>query len=137
MVLEPIIYPACQCTNVVTKMQDLVKLEEQGWQALSSKGDAAKKFYGSLLTDDAIMVFPDGMLIEGREKILESMGAQPWKSFQMEEPHVISLAENAGVIVYRVTAQREGSNTYVALISSTYALREGKWKLVVHQQTPV
>lgn len=76
MVLEPVICPACQCTNVVTKMQDLVKLEEQGWQALSSKGDAAKKFYGSLLTDDAIMVFPDGMLIEGREKILESMGAQ-------------------------------------------------------------
>lgn len=117
-------------------MQDLVKLEEQGWQALSS-GDEAKKFYGSLLSDDAIMVFPGGLLIEGREKILESMAAQPWKSFQIEQPHVISLSENAGVILYRVTALREGSNTYVALVSSTYTLREGKWKLVVHQQTPI
>ncbi|ARV62450.1 hypothetical protein BZZ01_30885 [Nostocales cyanobacterium HT-58-2] len=118
-------------------MQELVKLEEQGWQALSSKGDAAKKFYGSLLTEDAIMIFPSGMLVEGREKILESIGAQPWKSFQMKEPHWILLSEKAAVIVYRVTAQREGSNIYVALISSTYALREGKWKLVVHQQTPI
>lgn len=118
-------------------MQDLVKLEEQGWQALSSQGDAAKNFYSSLLTDDAIMVFPGGILVEGREKILESIGTQPWKSFQIEQTHVISLSENVGVIVYRVTAQREGSNTYVALITSTYALREGKWRLVLHQQTSV
>lgn len=118
-------------------MQYLVKLEEKAWQALSSQGDTAKKFYSSLLTDDAIMVFPGGMLVEGREKILESIGTQPWKFFKIEDPHVISLSENAGVIVYRVTAQREGSNTYVALISSTYAFCEGKWKLVVHQQTPV
>ena len=117
-------------------MQDLVKLEEQGWQALSSKGDAAKKFYGSLLTDDAIMVLPDGMLIEGREKILESMGTQPWKSFQIEDPQVISLSENAGVFMYRVTAQREGSEPYVAFISSTYVLNNGMWKLILHQQTP-
>jgi hypothetical protein len=35
-------------------MQDLIELEEQGWRALSTGGDAAKEFYDSLLTDDAI-----------------------------------------------------------------------------------
>ena len=113
-------------------MQNLAELEEQGWEALSSTGDAAQRFYGPLLADDAIMVFPGGLLLEGREKILDSMAAQPWQSHQIEDPHLISLCENAGTLVYRVTAQREGSAPYAALISSTYALRDGQWKLLIH-----
>jgi hypothetical protein len=118
-------------------MNDLMKLEEQGWKALSSEENVAKEFYSSVLTDSAVMVFPGGMLIEGKEKILKSIGSQPWKSFQFEASRVISLSENAAVIVYRVTAQREGSKQYAAIISSAYTLHEGKWKLVLHQQTPV
>jgi hypothetical protein len=117
-------------------MQDLIELEEQGWQALSSELEASKKFYSSVLRDDAIMLFPCGMLIHGKEKILESLATQPWKSFQIEEMQAISLSDNAGVLLYKVTAQREGSNPYVALISSTYVLSDGTWKLVLHQQTP-
>lgn len=116
-------------------MQDLIELEEQGWLALSSEGEASKKFYSSVLHNDVIVLFPGGMLINGKEKILESLAAQPWKSFQIEEPQVISLSENAGVLIYRVTAQREGSDPYVALITSTYLLSDGTWKLILHQQT--
>lgn len=118
-------------------MQVLIELEEQGWQALSSEGEAGKKFYSAVLHDDAIMLFPGGVFINGKEKILESLAAQPWRAFQIEEPQVISLSENAGVLVYRVTAQREGGDPYVALISSTYTLSDGTWKLVLHQQTSV
>jgi hypothetical protein len=118
-------------------MQDLIEIEEQGWQALSTDVEASKKFYSSVLRDDAVMLFPGGTIIEGKEKILQSLAAQPWKSFQIEEPRVIQLSESAGVLVYRVTAQREGSEPYVALINSTYELNGGTWKLVLHQQTPV
>ncbi len=118
-------------------MQYLIELEEQGWQALSTEGDAGKEFYSSVLSNDALMLFPGGMLIDGKEKILESLAAQPWKSYQIDNPRVISLSENIGVLVYRVTAQRESSDPYVALISSTYVLSDGTWKLVLHQQTPV
>lgn len=117
-------------------MQDLIKLEEEGWQALSSEGDAGKRFYRSVLREDAIMLFPGGMVIEGKEKILESLAAQPWASFRIEGPQVISLSENTGVVIYKVTANRENSDPYAALISSTYVLKDGKWKLAVHQQTP-
>ena len=117
-------------------MQDLIDLEEQGWQALSTDVEASKTFYSSVLRDDAVMLFPGGMIIEGREKILQSLAAQPWKSFQIEEPR-ISLSESAEVLVYRVTAQRENSEPYVALINSTYEISGGMWKLVLHQQTPV
>ena len=118
-------------------MQDLIELEAQGWQALCSEGEASKKFYSSVLCNDAVMLFPGGLLIDGKEKILEFLAAQPWKSFQIEVPQVISLSENAGVLVYRITAQREGSDPYVALISSTYVLSDGMWKLALHQQTLV
>ena len=118
-------------------MQDLIDLEEQGWQALSTDVEASKKFYSSILRDDAVMLFPGGMIIEGKKKILQSLDAQPLKSFQIEEPRVISLSESAEVLVYRVIAQREGSEPYVALINSTFELSDGMWKLVLHQQTPV
>jgi hypothetical protein len=118
-------------------MQHLLELEEQGWQALSSDGESGKRFYSSVLRDDAVMLFPGGMLIEGKGNILESLAAVPWKSFLIEEPRVIPLSESAGVLVYRVTAQREVGAPYTALISSTYVRQGGTWKLVVHQQTPV
>lgn len=118
-------------------MQNLIELETQGWEALSKSREAAQEFYRSLLTDDAIMVFPGGILLRGKDEILESIGSQPWKSFQFEEIQTISLAENAGAVIYKVTARREGSATYIALISSLYVLRDGDWKLALHQQTTI
>ncbi|GFE78481.1 hypothetical protein GCM10011487_04810 [Steroidobacter agaridevorans] len=116
-------------------MHELIDLEEQGWRALSSAGDAGKKFYASVLREDAVMLFPGGMRIAGRERILESLGTQPWDSFQIENPTVIPLASNAAALVYTAKAQRKGSEPYVALISSTY-VHDRTWQLVVHQQTP-
>ncbi|MBD2256117.1 nuclear transport factor 2 family protein [Pseudanabaena sp. FACHB-2040] len=121
----------------MTMTQDLIALEEQGWQALSSAGEAGKRFYSSVLRDDAVMLFPGGMRLDGKEKILAALAAQPWQSFQIEESQVISFSENASAVVYKVTAQREGGDPYVALINSTYVRREGTWQLVLHQQTPV
>lgn len=119
----------------VSDMHELIELEERGWRALSTEGDAGKKFYASVLREDAVMLFPGGMRIVGRERILESLGTQPWDSFQIENPAVIPLANNVATLVYTAKAQRKGSEPYVALISSTY-VHDGAWQLVVHQQTP-
>ena len=116
-------------------MRELIELEEQGWRALSTAGDAGKKFYASVLREDAVMLFPGGMRIEGRERILESLGAQPWESFRIEDPKVVHLTEESATVVYKSTARRKGSDPYTALISSTY-VRGTSWQLVVHQQTP-
>lgn len=115
--------------------RELIDLEEQGWRALSTEGDAGKTFYASVLREDAVMLFPGGMRIVGRERILESLGTQPWGSFHIENPMVLPLAASAATLVYTVKAQRNGSEPYVALISSTY-VHDRAWQLVVHQQTP-
>ncbi len=118
-------------------MQDLIQLEEQGWRALSSPGNAAKEFYSTRLAENASMLFPGGMRIEGKENILASFAAQPWQSFQLEDQRVITPSEDTGIVIYKVTAQREGSAPYSAIVSSAYALRDDKWKSFLHQQTPV
>lgn len=117
-------------------MRELIELEERGWQALSTEGDAGKRFYADILHEDAVMLLPGGLRIEGREKILESLGAQPWESFHIERARVIQLSTNAAALIYKVTAHRKDQPSYVALISSTY-MREKTWQLVLHQQTPV
>lgn len=118
-------------------MQDLIQLEEQGWRALSSPGNAAKEFYSAVLAENSTMLFPGGMRLEGKEDILTSFAAQPWQSFHLEGHRVVSPSENTGIVMYKVIAQRKGSAPYSALVSSTYALRDGNWKLFLHQQTPV
>ena len=117
-------------------MEELVDLEQQGWIALSTEGGTGREFYGSVLREDAVMLFPGGRRIDGREPILESIGTQPWEAFRIENPQVVVLTPSSATVVYRVTAQRKGSQPYVALISSTY-VRDQDWRLVVHQQTPV
>lgn len=115
--------------------RELIELEECGWRALATEGDAARKFYAALLREDAVMFFPGGLRIGGRDRILESLGTQPWKSFQIEAPHVVSLTSDAAVLAYSVAAQREVGAPYRALVTSTYVRAEGAWRLVVHQQT--
>lgn len=118
-------------------MQDLMQLEQQGWRALSSPGNAARDFYNSCLAEGAVMLFPGGLRIVGKDNILESFAAQPWQSFQIDDQSVLTPSDSMGIVIYKVTAQREGSAPYSALVSSTYVLCEGAWRLLLHQQTPV
>jgi hypothetical protein len=89
----------------------------------------------SVLHEDAVILFPGGLRIEGRERSLESLGTQPWKSYELDDMRVIQLTDKAAMVIYKTTAYREGNPQYVALISSTY-IHDGEWKLVIHQHTP-
>jgi hypothetical protein len=116
-------------------MKDLIRLEEEGWQALATAGEAGRNFYQTVLHDDAIMLFPGGLRLEGKTDILDSLAAQSWQSFQIEEPQLLPLAEDVAVVIYKVEAQRDGDEPYAAVISSTYICRDGEWKLRLHQQS--
>lgn len=115
---------------------DLVEIEEQGWKALTSEGNAGKKFYQSILHPDAVMLFPGGLRIERKANILASIGDQPWHSYQIKNVKIVELSKKAGVLVYDVTAQSEDLEPYRALISSIYVMENGAWWLILHQQTP-
>ncbi len=116
-------------------MQEIIDLEKQGWQALSVQGDAAIAFYAAILLENAVMLFPGGLRIAGKANILASFGAQPWKSFKLENLQVAQLGKDVVVLTYEVTARREEQEPYHALISSLYLGVEGAWKLGLHQHT--
>lgn len=118
--------------------KDLLALEEQGWEALSTPGDAGKRFYDAVLSDSVVMLFLGGLRLEGKSEVLSSISAQAWSSYRIEEATVIPLAEQAGILAYKATAHhRHGEPPYVALISSTYVRADRDWRLVFHQHTPV
>lgn len=117
-------------------MRELIDLEEQGWRALSAAGDAARDFYSRVLREDAVMLFPGKLRIVGRAAILDSLAAQPWESFHVSNAACVPLSADAATVIYEVTARREGSAPYSALVSSTYVRGARGWQLVVHQQTP-
>ena len=118
-------------------MRELIDLEEQGWRALSTTGDTARNFYGRVLREDAVMLFPGNLRIVGRAAILDSLAAQPWESFHLGNVASVPLSADAATVFYEVTARREAGAPYSALVSSTYARSARGWQLVVHQQTPV
>lgn len=117
-------------------MQELVDLEERGWEALSTGGEAATTFYGEVLDHGVVMLLPGGLVLDDRDQILEAMGGPPWASYRLESMRALPLGTDAGVVAYAVTAERELKEPYSALISSTYVRRGDRWRLAFHQQTP-
>ena len=116
-------------------MEELVELERQGWRALSEGSRAAVAFYDEVLAEDAVMIFPGGMLIKGKARILESMAGPPWQWFELKDPQVFALSDDTCAVAYKVLAQRAGGEVYHALISSIYARAGDGWQLVLHQQS--
>jgi hypothetical protein len=114
---------------------ELTDLERHGWDALcDGTGD---EFYGSLMTDDAVMVLADGSVM-GREQVVRSLsGAPGWDSYGMEDTRLVGAGEDAAVLVYTGRARRGEEPEFVARMSSVYVMRDGDIRLAHYQQTPV
>jgi hypothetical protein len=113
--------------------ETLIEAEREGWVALTTTEGGS--YYREHLAADALMAFPFGVI--DREQAIEAMeSAPPWAEFEMRDPRVVALTEGSGVVVYSVVARRDGQEPYSAVVSSTYVLRNGAWKLAFHQQTP-
>ncbi|MCD9623973.1 nuclear transport factor 2 family protein [Rhabdothermincola salaria] len=115
---------------------EVLGLERDGWVALSSGGEAAATFYGEVLADEVCFLLPGGMVIDDRAELVRSMQDAPWTSFEFADERVLVLGDASAVVAYRATAQRDGGS-YTALFTSSYRRVDGRWRLVVHQQTPV
>lgn len=116
---------------------DLAELERAGWQALSSDGERAREFYDEVLDRRPVMLLPGGLALDDREQILRSLSGPPWDAHDLSELRVRMPATDVGVVTYRAVARRGDSPPYTALMSSVYARRAGRWRLTMHQQTPV
>lgn len=115
---------------------DLLDIEHQALEVLSSSAEAATAFYEEVLAREVLMLFPGGVVIEDRADVISSMGGPPWDGFEISDERVLELGDTVAAVVYRATAKR-GESEYTALFNSTYIREDGTWMLALHQQTPV
>ena len=112
--------------------REIEALERRGWEALSGPGGAA--FYADAMAEDGFMVFP-GMVMDKATAITSIREAQPWATHELSDVRV-AADNNAALITYRANAQRSGQPGYEAVMSSVYVHRDGRWLLLLHQQSP-
>jgi hypothetical protein len=113
-------------------VHELEATERQGWDALCGPEGAA--FYEDLMAEDGLMVFP-GLVLDKAHTVRAIRAEDPWTSYEMSDVRIIETSEG-GIVVYAASATGRGGGVYRALMSSVYARRDGRWRLVLHQQAP-
>ena len=85
---------------------ELLDLEHAGWRSLcDGTGD---RFYGSLMTDDAVMVLANGMVLD-RAAVTTALGqSPPWARYDITDVRVIEISADTAALVYTGTAHRDG-----------------------------
>jgi ketosteroid isomerase-like protein len=109
--------------------QELLDLKER---ALTATRERDQAFYQDYLADDAVAVLPAGVF--GKAAVVAAL-AGPQVSFQssaVQDTQVTVLGPDAGVVTYR--AVLTGGTVFVTTV---YARRDGRWRGVLYQQTPL
>jgi hypothetical protein len=113
----------------------LLDLERRGWDSLCSSTGA--RFYGELMTDDAIMVLANGAVMD-RDAVIASLEhAPPWQGYDIEDVRLVDAGTETAALVYVGTGRRDGDQpAFVGVMSSVYVRQDGRWRLALYQQTP-
>jgi hypothetical protein len=76
--------------------------------------------------------------VSSRAQIAETVDDSPrWESLEVEPEGMVRPADGVAILTYRACATRGDDETYRALVSSGYVRRDGSWKLMFHQHTPL
>ena len=93
-----------------------------------------------------IIIRPDGpYVVQGdiplvtKTQVVSAMEqASPWSTFTIDNVRFVDVGDDVTALVYTADAARDGRDgRYRAAISSVYVNRGGRWRLVLHQQTPL
>ncbi|MGW0250664.1 nuclear transport factor 2 family protein [Nocardia goodfellowii] len=116
------------------ELKELLDIERQGWDALCDSTGAS--FYGELMTDDALMILANGMVLD-RAGVVESLrAAPPWRAYEIQDPRLVDVGADSKVLVYLGVGYRDAAEpAFRGVMSSTYVLTAGGWRLACYQQT--
>jgi hypothetical protein len=107
-------------------------LEEEFWEAGTSGRIA--EFYAKVLTTDAFVVVPTGVLM--RDDLLHQWYERaPWDRYELSDRHDQLVNGETVLLSYRIVASSRDTPDYRARVSSLYTWVTG-WALVFRQQTP-
>lgn len=114
----------------------LVRLELAGWTSLCD--GTGSDFYGSIMTDNAVMVLADGVARERDEVIASLRDAPAWAAYEITDERLVELGADAAALIYTARAFRAaGGPPFVGIMTSVYVREAGQWRLALYQQTPM
>lgn len=114
----------------MTNEDTLWTMEEKFW---TQGAEIAR----TMTAKDAVYVFPFPVgILQGDQIWRESVVAQRWRSVVFSE-RGFTRDKDLAILSYQVSAERDGSPIYEALCTSCYLDDDGKWRRIVHQQTPL
>lgn len=117
-------------------LQELLAMEHRGWDSLcESRGG---QFYGELMTQDAVMILANGMILDGKTIAASLDDSPPWSTYELEDARLVPTGTDSAALIYRATATRAGdAKPFIALMSSHYRLVDGRHRMTLYQQTTV
>jgi len=112
--------------------QELLALEKQFWTA-------GPDFFRANLDDNCVVAFTHMNGVMTRDEVAATVKADDrYKDIQLEEKGLLRVDDDVAVLTYKAKARMAADDVpYEAVVSSGYARRNGRWKMVFHQQTPV
>lgn len=115
-------------------IDELLALEHAGWSSLcDGTGDT---FYGGVMTDDAMMVLANGMVMD-RATVTSALGeSPPWQRYEIDDVRLIQISPDTAALVYTGRGWRAGDDEpFVGAMSSVYHRAGEHWKLALYQQS--
>ncbi len=108
----------------------LEQLELGFWRATQ---DAS--YYEANMDNNGPAVFSD-MFLTKDEAIDSTSGSRisQWIDVGFEEVRLLELPPHVAALVYRGLARRDGA-PYSANVTTVYARRDGRWQMILHQQS--
>lgn len=109
---------------------DLIALEKEFWKA-----DA--DFYRANVDDECLTVFIEMQGVYDNDEIADLVKESPrWREVAIEPKGLVHPSNDVAVLSYEARAERDGRHHH-ALVSSGYVKKDGVWKMMFHQQTPL
>ena len=111
--------------------EELLHIERGFWS-----GDA--DYYRQNLDDLCVAVFTEMAGAFKKEEIAGMItDTDRWRDLDFDVKGCIEPAPGFAILAYRVNATRKNNDPYAAAVTSGYVKRNGAWRMVLHQQTPL
>jgi hypothetical protein len=110
---------------------ELLELERGFWT-----GDA--NYYRQHLDGVCVTAFTEIAGAFEREEVAGMItDTDRWRDLQLDPKGFVEPLPGMAILTYAVKARRKNGDPYAAVVTSGYVMRNGAWKMVQHQQTPL
>jgi len=95
-------------------------------------------FYRENVDATCLVVFKTMSAVMTNAELAATVDSAPrWQDVHMVTKGIVSPQPGVVIVTYRASAARADGQRYVAFVSSGYVNRDGQWKMMFHQQTPL